>query len=94
MSNIINITEFPKIGDLSPSQWREALDNLDTPLEVKKAAARIIWWDWFADQDSTDRWNNLDDLLSYDDSEVDDNQLAMALVRTGGYTLEQAQRRV
>lgn len=78
----------------TPQSWREALDKLDYPKEVIMAAARIIWWDYFADQESVERWNHLDDLLKYEDSPIDDDQLAMALVKTGGYTLEEAKKRV
>jgi hypothetical protein len=77
----------------TPEQWAEAVASLPLEDTLKRAAARIIWWDHFADQEVKQRWNHLDRWLGYDDAGYDDFVLRMALVSCG-YTEQEAAKRI
>lgn len=46
----------------SPEQWARDIESLDA--DVREDAAKIIWWDFFADRRTGDRWNHLDKYLN------------------------------
>jgi hypothetical protein len=77
----------------TPDQWAAEIAALPLEITLKRAAARIIWWDHFADRNTTERWNHLDQWLGYDGAEYDDFVLRMALVQLG-YTEAEAAKRV
>lgn len=77
----------------TPEQWAASIEALPLETTMKRAVARVIWWDHFADQENKDRWNHLDVWLGYDDAEYDDYLLRMALVECG-YSEEEAAKRV
>jgi len=65
---------------VAPQEWRERLDTL--PVPQRYAAARIVWWEFFAERKVSRRWPHLDDLLAQRD-EVEDPVLFQALLDIG-----------
>lgn len=51
-----------QLSTIPPEVWRDRIDAL--PTSVRKAAASIIWWDYFSERTSGERWPHLDDLLT------------------------------
>jgi acyl dehydratase len=75
---------------ISPEEWATRLETLPTP--QRWAAARIVWWDYFADRPLARRWNHLDEMLASRE-EVSDRVLIDGLVAIG-WTHAQAVSRV
>ena len=57
---------------------------MSLPERWRKAAARIIWWDFFSLRFSSNRWPHLDGLVEYDEkSLIPDDELRKALIACG-----------
>lgn len=77
----------------TPEQWAAEIAALPLEQTLIRAAARIVWWDHFANREYKERWNHLDSYLVYDGGQYDDVCLRMALVNLG-YTEDEASKRV
>lgn len=42
----------------TPDEWLEVVEAL--PDDIRPQVARVIWWDWFANQEVRNRWPHLD----------------------------------
>ncbi len=42
----------------TPEEWSEVVEAL--PNDIRPQVARVIWWDWFANQEVKNRWPHLD----------------------------------
>jgi hypothetical protein len=75
-----------------PEEWVALIKEFSPKMQV--AVANIIWWDFFGDRITLDRWNHLDDYLSIPvDAGIPKDKIAKALVSLG-YTEYQAAIRV
>ena len=45
-----------------PEEWRSAIDTITDP-SIKIQAACIVWWDYFAHREVSDRWPHLDECV-------------------------------
>lgn len=77
----------------TPEVWAAEIAALPLEQTLVRAAARIVWWDFFSHREYKERWNHLDQWLGYDGAEYDDFVLRMALVQLG-YTEPEAAKRV
>lgn len=77
----------------TPEQWAAEIAALPLEKTLVRAAARIVWWDFFSHREYKERWAHLDQYLTYDGAEYDDVCLRMALVKLG-YTETEAEKRV
>lgn len=46
------------LGRLTPQQWAERV--LQVPDEIRPQVARVVWYDWFGQRESHERWPHLD----------------------------------
>jgi hypothetical protein len=77
----------------TPEVWAAEIAALPLEQTLVRAAARIVWWDFFSHREYKERWSHLDQWLVYDGSEYDDFVLRMALVQLG-YSEEEAAKRI
>ena len=77
----------------TPEQWAAEIAALPLEKTLVAAAARIVWWDFFSHREYKERWNHLDQYLTYDGGQYDDFVLRMALIQLG-YTETEAEKRV
>ena len=47
----------------SPEEWRSAIDTITDP-NTRTQAACIVWWDYFAHREVSNRWPHLDEYLN------------------------------
>ena len=84
-----NINKLPKeerqkLKDLrsrSPEEWVERINAL--PDSIRGAAARLVWWDYFALRTVGKRWPHLDTYLKYTTEEAPYGPLVEALEELG-----------
>lgn len=73
-----------------PKEWVQQIRELKPRLQ--NAVARIVWWDYFADKTSAERWHHLDWCLhTFDEPPVEEWQQALIQL---GYPEAAAKRRV
>jgi len=82
-----------QMQEKTPEQWAAEIAALPLEQTLVRAAARIVWWDFFSHREYKERWNHLDKWLVYDGAEYDDFVLRMALVQLG-YSEEEAAKRI
>lgn len=74
----------------TPTEWRQLIRGLKP--RCQNAVARIVWWDYFADRNASERWNHLDWALhTFDEPPIEEWQQALMQI---GYPEAAAVRRV
>jgi hypothetical protein len=69
------------IRERSQDEWAERISAL--PLSIRPFAARVVWWDWFANQTVAERWPHLDQYLKFTTESAEFAPLALALEALG-----------
>lgn len=73
-----------RLNRRKPEEWRMVIDAIADPI-LRTQAACIVWWDFFAHRDVTDRWNHLDDYIKTwrPSWEINQSSLEVELLRLG-----------
>jgi hypothetical protein len=74
-----------------PLEWLADIRRL--PKKVQSNIARIIWWDFFAEREVSQRWPHLDQYLKETMIELNKAE-TMKYLRQCGYTEQQADQRI
>ncbi len=90
------VVELRGLAAVRPEQWRERVLGLPQG-NLRRAAAAVVWWDFFSDRMSGQAWPHLDEWLGGKwlpaAQEPSRDELRAALVAVG-YTERRAQRRL
>lgn len=76
-----DLKKLKVMRDRSPEEWVDLINDL--PYSIRPHAARIVWWDWFGLRTVGERWNHLDEYLSFTTEEAPFQPLAEALESLG-----------
>jgi hypothetical protein len=69
------------LRERSPEEWVERINLL--PDSIRAAAARLVWWDYFALRPVAGRWPHLDTYLKFSTEEATYGPLVEALEELG-----------
>lgn len=74
----------PALEHRSPDEWLAAIETIECPL-ARGAAAKIVWWDFFSARPCSERWNQLDQYLTFSMQELflPDEKVISALENVG-----------
>ena len=68
---------------MTPAEWASRVAQVVNPA-TRGAVAVVVWWDFFANEESVARWDNLDDLMeNASAADVPDEVLEAGLVQVG-----------
>lgn len=92
---LLNAEKFrvEALANISPENWRQRVESL--PEDLRVVVACVIWWDFFSQRTSADRWSELDSYTDLGLTKVPDVHpatLAAALI-TCGYSAYAASMR-
>ena len=74
-----------------PLEWLYDIGRL--PKKVQSNIARIIWWDFFAEREVSQRWPHLDNYLTQEMVDLTRSE-TIKYLRRCEYTQQQAEKRI
>lgn len=78
----------------TPQEWRDMIDALDIGHVERVQVATIIWWDYFGERVTSQRWPHLDDIRSQWRDVAFDRATVVNALATLGYAPHRAELRV
>ena len=93
MPPLIKNKEWYALRNRTPEEWRENIERIRCH-NIRLKVASIVWWDFFGERNTTERWPHLDNYLSqYGRERYTREETVMRALMLVGYPEHQAIKR-